>query len=295
MKTLKYSLLLFCSFLVLFSCQNFNNENSTEHPVPKRKYSKAQHFSYTKWSLKNDSVRKIFKSKFSGSELTTLVALNRIDKNTLHKADTLIVPDKFDDDFLAYSPYPYTIENLFDVPKIAIFSYPIQAYGLYEYGELVKWGPTSLGSKAHQTPTGLFFTNWKGEEVQSTVDDEWILRWNFNIQNEQGVGWHQYELPGYPASHSCLRLLESDARWMYDWAEEWILKDANTVAAKGTPVIVFGSYNFEGRLPWLALANNSNANDIDKKELENIVSQYIDEIIKEQENRKKVVQMNQAG
>lgn len=295
MKTLKYSLLLCCSFLVLFSCQNSNTENNTDHPVPKRKYSKAQHFSYTKWSLKNDSVRKVFKSKFSGNELTTLVALNRIDKNTLHKADTLIVPDKFDDDFLAYSPYPYTIENLFDVPKIAIFSYPIQAYGLYEYGELVKWGPTSLGSKAHQTPTGLFFTNWKGEEVQSTVDDEWILRWNFNIQNEQGVGWHQYELPGYPASHSCLRLLESDARWMYDWAEEWILKDAKTIAAKGTPVIVFGSYNFEGRSPWLALADNSNANDIDKKELENIVSQYIDEIIKEQENRKKVVQMNQAG
>ncbi len=295
MKALKYSFLLFCSLLVWFSCQNANNESSTKHPIPKRKYSKAQHFSYTKWSLKNDSVRKVFKSKFSGSDLTTLVALNRIDKNTLHKADTLIVPDKFDDDFLAYSPFPYTIENLFDIPKTAVFSYPIQAYGLYEYGELVKWGPTSLGSKAHQTPTGLFFTNWKGEEVQSTVDDEWILRWNFNIQNEQGIGWHQYELPGYPASHSCLRLLESDARWMYDWAEEWILKDANTVAAKGTPVIVFGSYHFEGRSPWLALANNSNANDIDKKELENIVSQYIDEIIKEQENRKKVLQMNKAG
>jgi hypothetical protein len=30
------------------------------------------------------------------------------------------------------------------------------------------------------------------------------LRWNFNIENKLGVGWHS--LPGYPASHSCLRL-----------------------------------------------------------------------------------------
>jgi hypothetical protein len=44
-----------------------------------------------------------------------------------------------------------------------------------------------------------FSLNWKAEETTSTFDDEWDLRWNFNIENKLGVGWHQYSL-GYPAS-----------------------------------------------------------------------------------------------
>jgi hypothetical protein len=54
-----------------------------------------------------------------------------------------------------------------------------------------------------------FFTNWKAEETTSTFNDEG-LKWNFNIANKLGVGFHQYSLPGYP-SHSCLRLQERDA------------------------------------------------------------------------------------
>jgi lipoprotein-anchoring transpeptidase ErfK/SrfK len=275
---------------LLFSCNESNNKTTTaeERPVPKRKYEQSQAFTYTVWSLKNDSIRKVFKSKFTSSELTTIVSLNRIDKANLKQADTIIVPDKFDEDFLAYSPFPFSVENSSEIPKLVVFSYPIQAYGVYEFGKLVKWGPTSLGSKKYPTPTGLFFTNWKGEEVQSTVDDEWILRWNFNIENTEGIGWHQYELPGYPASHSCLRLLEADAKWLYDWADEWVLKGANTVLAKGTPVIVFGTYDFNAPSPWLALANNPNANEISKSDLESIIAPHLSQIKKEQENRKKV-------
>ena len=282
------NILVIALFLTLASCQNDKSKKVTERPKPVRKYDKPQEFTYSIWSLKNDSVRKVFKSKFSSSEIATIVALNRIDNNTFQKADSLLIPDKFDDEFLAYSPFPYTIEKLSEVPKTAIFSYPVQAYGLYEYGELIKWGPSSLGSKAHKTPTGLFFTNWKGEEVQSTVDDEWILRWNFNIENEEGVGWHQYSLPGYPASHSCLRLQEDDAKWMYDWAEEWILKDANTVSAKGTPVIVFGEYVFDGKSLVSQLVQNSKPVNVDESVLDNLVSKHLPEIMKEQENRENI-------
>jgi len=274
--------------LVFISCNNSKNETEKKHLIPERKYEKSQDFKYTIWSLKNDTIRKVFKSTFTSSEITTIVSLNRIDKSNLKLVDSIIVPDTFDDDFLAYAPFPYTLESIFEIPKLVIFSYPIQAYGVYEFGELVKWGPSSLGSKAHQTPTGLLFTNWKGEEVQSTFDDEWILRWNFNIENKEGVGWHQYELPGYPASHSCLRLLENDAKWLYDWADEWILKDASTVLAKGTPVIIFGTYDFESKSPWYNLTINPNANTITTADLETIISTHKIEILKEQEIRKKV-------
>lgn len=288
MKKISLMATLFISVLFI-SCKDNDGKRQDVSSKTKieRKYEKAQDFTYSNWVLKsNDSVRKIFKEKFTPKQLTTIVSLNRVDKNTFYTMDTLVIPDKFDDDFLAYSPFPYTLTEAKEITKLAVFSYAIQAYGLYENGELIKWGPTSMGSKQHLTPEGLFFTNWKGEEIQSSFDDEWILRWNFNIQNEEGIGWHQYALPGYPASHSCLRLLEDDARWMFDWADEWLLKDKQKVNAKGTPVIVFGSYDFEGRKPWLNLATNNKANDISKEEMNGIVKKYQSEILKEQENRK---------
>lgn len=278
----------FATLLTVIGCKDTPEERQEKSLEKKleRKYEKAQDYTYTNWVLKSsDSVRKIFKEKFTSQQLTTIVALNRVDKNTFATVDTLLIPDQFDDDFLAYSPFPYTLSSAKDVKKLAIFSYPIQAYGLYENGELVKWGPSSMGSKQHKTPEGLYFCNWKGEEVISTFDDEWVLRWNFNIENQEGIGWHQYQLPGTPASHSCLRLLEADAKWMFDWADEWILADKETVKAKGTPVIVYGSYDFEGRKPWLNLAKNSHANDISTETLNEIVGKYQAEILKEQKNR----------
>jgi len=278
--------------VIVYSCKDNSKERqemSFEKKI-ERKYKKAQDYTYTNWVLKSsDSVRKIFKETFTPKQLQTIVALNRVDKNTFATVDTLLIPDQFDDDFLAYSPFPYTLSNAAEIEKLAIFSYEIQAYGLYEHGELIKWGPSSMGSKQNMTPEGLYFCNWKGEETVSTFDDEWILRWNFNLDNEEGIAWHQYSLPGYPASHSCLRLLEEDAKWMYEWADEWILADKETVKAKGTPVIVFGSFNFNGRKPWLDLAKDSHANDISTETLNTLVAQYQVEILKEQDNRKTVL------
>lgn len=278
--------------LPFFGCKDNNHERQETSLKKKleRKYEKAQDFTFSNWVLKdNDSVRTIFKKNFSSKQLQTIVALNRVDKNTFHTVDTLVIPDKFDDDFMAYSPFPYTLKQAESINKLAVFSYAIQAYGLYENGELVKWGPSSMGSEKHPTPEGLYFTNWKGEEVVSTFDDEWVLKWNFNIQNEEGIGWHQYSMPGYPASHSCLRLLEEDAKWMYDWADEWILADKQTVSAKGTPVIVFGTYDFKGRKPWLNLATNNHANDLSNDLLNELIGKYRAEIEKEQQNRQSVL------
>ena len=84
----------------------------------------------------------------------------------------------------------------------------------------------------------MYFTNWKAEQTTSTFNDEWDLKWNFNIENKEGIGFHQYALPGYPASHSCLRLKEADAKYLYTFADQWELKGTDDIKAKGTPVIV---------------------------------------------------------
>jgi hypothetical protein len=76
------------------------------------------------------------------------------------------------------------------------------------------------------------------------------LRWNFNVENKV---WDSINIVYRLPSHSCLRLQETDAKYLYDWADEWQLADSETVKVKGLPVIVFGSYDFAAPRPWLVL------------------------------------------
>lgn len=223
--------------------------------------------------------------KGDSTKLNIAYAINRTDKANFAKMDSVIIPADFSGDLVYYLPFPLHVDALQEVSKILIFSYPTQTFAAYENGELTYTGPTNMGRKKDQTPTGLFFTNWKAEKTTSTFNDEWDLKWNFNIENKLGVGFHQYELPGYPASHSCLRLLEKDAKYLYKWADEWILKDSENVKVKGTPVLVFGNYNFDGPKPWFELINDPKALNISESEIESQIQPFLQQILDNQKLR----------
>jgi hypothetical protein len=223
--------------------------------------------------------------KGDSTKLNIAYAINRTDKANFAKMDSVIIPADFSGDLVYYLPFPLHVDALQEVSKILIFSYPTQTFAAYENGELTYTGPTNMGRKKDQTPTGLFFTNWKAEKTTSTFNDEWDLKWNFNIENKLGVGFHQYELPGYPASHSCLRLLEKDAKYLYKWADEWILKDSENVKVKGTPVLVFGNYNFDGPKPWFELIKDPKALNISESEIESQIQPFLQQILDNQKLR----------
>lgn len=239
---------------------------------------------------KKDSAMSAFNDKYSKEEQYVILAINRLDLKNKWRADTLVIPNTIDSTLMAYSPFPVQLDVLKDVKKFVVFSYPIQAYAVYNNGSLQKWGPTSMGKKSAQTKRGLMFTNWKKELAISTVNKNWKLPYNFNVENHLGIGWHEYDLPAYPASHSCLRLLRDDAKWMYNYGEQWILnKGGATIRAKGTPVIVFGDFDWDGKKPWKNLSGNGTANDISVDELNSIIQPHLDEILKEQKNREEVL------
>lgn len=277
--------------VLLVACQGNQQSGKTDqektHPHPEFELYEG---TYSTLNLReSDSALLNFKNTYTAEQQHIILALNRRDFNNLSQADSLLVPDSIWTEFMSYTPFPKQIEALDSVEKIIFFSYPLQAFGVYERGWLMHWGPTSMGTADHPTETGLSYANWKKEEHISTVDDEWLLRWNVNIRNHKGIGWHQYNMPGYPASHACLRLLENDARWLYKWVEEWVVGEDDTVLAKGTPVMVFGSYNFEGQAPWWGLVSNPEGNRISEQELTQVIEPHISEILKEQANRQKVV------
>jgi hypothetical protein len=250
--------------------------------TPKMKYSIF---------IMNDSLRKQFRKGHTKAQLERIAALNRIDGNKLLYLDSIVVMDSLNEDWLIYSPFPDSIPLVADINKIILISYPIQAFSFYVKGKLVNWGPVSMGKKSTPTPIGFFHTNWKSKLQISTENPEWLLPWYFNIVNASGVSLHQFQLPGYPASHACIRMREQDAYWIYIHADQWKLdKSERQILFEGTPLFIYGNYAFGKARPWYALVKDSKANCQDLNTLNRLITPYLSTLIKEQKMKEISIQ-----
>lgn len=192
--------------------------------------------------------------RLTAAERSLLEKLNRRDLEHLARLTDVIAPEAWLDDELAYSPLPQKWAWSQSYSKLLVVDVPSQLFGAYEGGRLVRWGPVSTGRAQSPTPAGFFHLTWRSKVRRSTENDEWLLKWYFNFINERGVSFHEFELPGRPASHACVRLLARDAKWIYDWGVEWRLNpDRRHVDTPGTPVVVVGEYEFSQPPPWLTL------------------------------------------
>jgi len=190
-------------------------------------------------------------SRFTSDQLALLFKLNHADSAHLPLLKHVIVPDRWDADELMFSPMPQTIPELSDEKKAIVIDLASQVFGAFESGKLVRWGPVSSGGRQHQTPSGTYHLNWHARVRISSENPDWIMPWYFNFSSSQGIGLHQYALPGRPASHGCIRMLAADARWFFDWGAGWTLGDGGEVLQQGTLVLVLGSYDFGAARPWL--------------------------------------------
>jgi hypothetical protein len=90
------------------------------------------------------------------------------------------------------------------------------------------------------------------------------------------VSFHQFDLPGYPASHGCVRLLEEDAKWIYEWADQWTRSKADdAVVAYGTPVLIFGEFAYGEQPAWKRLADDPAAAAVSVEESEAALNQHL--------------------
>lgn len=226
-----------------------------------------------------------------GDTLNALMVINRCDPWRLKHLDTIILPDTIAPNIDFYVPFPKRMETLTAVKKIMIVSHYAQAFVIYENGELVKWGPVNLGTKFKPTPTGLFGVNWKAKRTTSTINSSWILDWYCNIDNFEGIGMHQYALPGYPASHGCVRLYRDDSNWIYEWADQWKIRDGQ-IEIHGTPVVIFGEYPYGEEKPWIADSHQENGLQISPEVLSETLNEYLPTIMERQEKRDSI-EMNQ--
>lgn len=211
-------------------------------------------------SLKDKELLAAFKQQYTPEQLHIIGALNRIDTQRIRVGSVVAVPDTFLSSFIEYSPFPEQLDlpdTLQNTEKIILIAKRLQLFAAYENGSMVRFGPVSTGKKSTPTPSRLYYTNFKAKLKISTVNGSWRMPWYFNISNHGGIGLHEYQMPGYPASHSCIRLYKADAIWIYNWAKNWVLTaDGQQILQQGTPVIIFGEYDFDAAAPWKAAAKN---------------------------------------
>ncbi len=241
-------------------------------------------FTYHLDSIETAAEIDSFKTQFSELEQEYIFAINRMDAYRLNAGDKLVIPDTLTTNFLDYSPFPLEFEMLDSIPKALLISRRVQAFALYEHGNLIRWGPVSSGKKSTPTPAGLFYANYKARSKVSTVNQDWIMPYYFNFMNFEGVGVHQYSMPGYPASHACVRLRHDDAVFIYNWADQWKLDASRQIVERnGTPVMVYGDYDFDSPVPWLALAENPHSNFLKATEMA-ILKDYVLQYKKDKRN-----------
>lgn len=142
-----------------------------------------------------------------------LMKVNRIDQRHLSVGKKILVPVDTRKS-MRYVPVPENLQDSRGEREIRIFL-GRQYFGAYEKGSLLFWGPVSSGKRSKRTPSGKFYVNYKQRFKRSIKYDDAPMP--FSINFHKGYFLHQQSLPGYPASHGCVRLLEVDAKRLFSW------------------------------------------------------------------------------
>ncbi len=100
-------------------------------------------------------------------------------------------------------------------PIMAIVSLKSQQVTIYDADGWILRAPVSTGMKGRETPAGVFAVVEKNKDHHSSLyDDAWMpnmlrITWN-------GIALHGGPLPGYAASHGCVRMPYGFAEKLFD-------------------------------------------------------------------------------
>lgn len=111
-----------------------------------------------------------------------------------------------------------------------IVSIPDQRVHVYRNGIRIGVSTCSTGRKGHETPTGVFTILEKDKKHFSSTYNNAPMP-NMNRLTWSGIALHAGKLPGYPASHGCIRLPIKFSELLFG------------VTHVGTPVILAGSHS----------------------------------------------------
>ncbi|AOG09297.1 L,D-transpeptidase [Agrobacterium sp. RAC06] len=113
-------------------------------------------------------------------------------------------------------------------PVAIVVSLPEQRVHVYRNGIRIAVATCSTGKPGHETPTGVFVVLQKDKHHKSSTYDDAPMP-NMSRLTWSGIALHAGNLPGYPASHGCVRLPMAFSERLFD------------ITHLGTPVIISGA------------------------------------------------------
>lgn len=150
--------------------------------------------------------------------------LNRTNMPLQYRSWIVVPTNLHEVNNLQLSPFPLQYET--NGKKLLLVSLSKQAFGAYDSnGELIHWGPISGGKDycpdiggSCSTATGHFKVYRKqGPDCISTkfpIDTEGGAPMPYCMHYNGGFAIHGSTLPGYHASHGCIRVFTDDAQWL---------------------------------------------------------------------------------
>jgi hypothetical protein len=121
--------------------------------------------------------------------------------------------------------FVWTPERAPSGPVVVLVSIPDQRVSVYRNGALIGASTCSTGKPGHTTPAGVFVILQKDKNHHSSTYNNASMPYMERL-TWQGVALHAGNLPGYPASHGCIRLPLEFAKMLFG------------VTTLGTPVVV---------------------------------------------------------
>lgn len=165
-----------------------------------------------------------WKSLFPDEEQRLAVQKINRTNNSLYKGMVIAIPNSFGESYLDFAPFPRQGEVTGN--KYIIVNITKLAFGAFgEDGQLQYWGPISSGKsycrdvrRGCGTPSGEFAIYRKGSAGCASSKYP-IGRGGapmpYCMFFHKGYALHgSYDVPGYNASHGCVRLFVKDAEWL---------------------------------------------------------------------------------
>ena len=138
-------------------------------------------------------------------------------------------------------PEPPTPDEALASGVLIVVSIPSQRLYVFRDGDPWDSSKVSTGKRGHETPTGTFPILQKKVEHRSTLYDDAPMPFMQRL-TWGGVALHAGRVPGYPASHGCIRLPRAFAKKLYGVtgfsSTAVIVTDAPLASAKAALEIV---------------------------------------------------------
>lgn len=141
-------------------------------------------------------------------------------------------------DALKPGEFVWVAQDIYEGPMKIVIVLDIQRIYVFQNDKLIGFSTISSGKKGKETPTGFF------KILQKNIDHKSNLYSNAPMPYMQRLTWdgiavHGGYLPGYPASHGCIRLPLAFAKSLYGVTqmdqEVFVLQDTSTPVKRPEP------------------------------------------------------------